>query len=72
MSVSRRHTHHYGLILIYLDVTYSFTNRTPDMKLRRGAYKWLLQQVESKSLQNDAFSLLHYFARSFILTSALY
>ncbi|KAJ5605189.1 Nicotinate phosphoribosyltransferase [Penicillium lagena] len=27
-------------------VTYGFTNRTPDMKLRRGAYKWLLQQMD--------------------------
>ncbi|KAJ5778661.1 Nicotinate phosphoribosyltransferase [Penicillium odoratum] len=27
-------------------VTYGFTNRTPHMKLRRGAYKWLLQQLE--------------------------
>ncbi|KAJ5707929.1 Nicotinate phosphoribosyltransferase [Penicillium malachiteum] len=27
-------------------VTYGFTNRTPHMKLRRGAYKWLLQQME--------------------------
>ncbi|CAI7606844.1 unnamed protein product [Penicillium manginii] len=29
-----------------VDVTYSFTNRTPHMKLRRGAYKWLLQQMD--------------------------
>ncbi|KAJ5698153.1 Nicotinate phosphoribosyltransferase [Penicillium macrosclerotiorum] len=29
-----------------VDVTYGFTNRTPDMKLRRGAYKWLLEQME--------------------------
>ncbi|KAJ5806822.1 nicotinate phosphoribosyltransferase [Penicillium riverlandense] len=27
-------------------VTYGFTNRTPDMKLRRGAYKWLLEQMD--------------------------
>lgn len=27
-------------------VTYSFTNRTPHMKLRRAAYKWLLQQMD--------------------------
>ncbi|KAJ5558042.1 Nicotinate phosphoribosyltransferase [Penicillium sp. DV-2018c] len=27
-------------------VTYGFTNRTPHMKLRRGAYKWLLEQME--------------------------
>ncbi|THC98736.1 hypothetical protein EYZ11_001799 [Aspergillus tanneri] len=26
-------------------VTYGFTNRTPQMKLTRGAYKWLLAQV---------------------------
>ncbi|KAJ5225049.1 Nicotinate phosphoribosyltransferase [Penicillium chermesinum] len=30
-------------------VTYSFTNRTPDMKLQRGAYKWLLKQIEALS-----------------------
>ncbi|KAF7714742.1 Nicotinate phosphoribosyltransferase [Penicillium ucsense] len=27
-------------------VTYAFTNRTPHMKLRRAAYKWLLEQME--------------------------
>ncbi|PWY86823.1 nicotinate phosphoribosyltransferase [Aspergillus heteromorphus CBS 117.55] len=27
-------------------VTYSFTNRTPQMKLTRGAYKWLLAQID--------------------------
>ncbi|KAJ5109409.1 Nicotinate phosphoribosyltransferase [Penicillium angulare] len=27
-------------------VTYGFTNRTPNMKLRRGAVKWLSQQLE--------------------------
>ncbi|KAJ5121089.1 Nicotinate phosphoribosyltransferase [Penicillium bovifimosum] len=27
-------------------VTYGFTNRTPHMKLRRSAYKWLLEQME--------------------------
>ncbi|PKY00592.1 nicotinate phosphoribosyltransferase [Aspergillus campestris IBT 28561] len=27
-------------------VTYGFTNRTPDMQLSRGAYKWILQQIE--------------------------
>ncbi|KAK2733660.1 nicotinate phosphoribosyltransferase [Myotisia sp. PD_48] len=31
-------------------VTYSFTNRTPDMKFTREAYEWLLQQIEG--LQN--------------------
>lgn len=29
-------------------VTYGYTNRTPHMKLRRGAYKWLLEQMDSK------------------------
>jgi nicotinate phosphoribosyltransferase len=28
-------------------VTYGFTNRTPQMKLTRGAYKWLLEQMDS-------------------------
>lgn len=28
-------------------VTYNFTNRTPHMKLSRGAYKWLLQQIHN-------------------------
>ncbi|PYH99868.1 nicotinate phosphoribosyltransferase [Aspergillus ellipticus CBS 707.79] len=27
-------------------VTYGFTNRTPQMKLTRGAYKWLLEQMD--------------------------
>ncbi|KAJ5829571.1 Nicotinate phosphoribosyltransferase-like protein [Penicillium rubens] len=27
-------------------VTYGYTNRTPHMKLRRGAYKWLLEQMD--------------------------
>ncbi|KAE8349219.1 Quinolinate phosphoribosyl transferase [Aspergillus coremiiformis] len=27
-------------------VTYGFTNRTPHMKLTRGAYKWLLKQMD--------------------------
>lgn len=31
-----------------IDVTYGFTNRTPHMKLRRGAYKWLLEQMASE------------------------
>jgi hypothetical protein len=31
-------------------VTYSFTNRTPHMKLRRAAYKWLLEQLDSESI----------------------
>ncbi|EED21804.1 nicotinate phosphoribosyltransferase [Talaromyces stipitatus ATCC 10500] len=33
-----------------VEVTYGFTNRTPDMKLSRGAYKWLLEQM--KRLEN--------------------
>ncbi|KAH8695938.1 nicotinate phosphoribosyltransferase [Talaromyces proteolyticus] len=28
-----------------VDVTYGFTNRTPDMKLSRAAYKWLSEQI---------------------------
>lgn len=31
-------------------VTYSFTNRTPDKKLSRAAFKWLQAQVDSMSL----------------------
>lgn len=30
------------------EVTYGFTNRTPDMKLSRAAYKWLLEQMNSE------------------------
>jgi nicotinate phosphoribosyltransferase len=30
-----------------IDVAYSFTNRTPHMKLTRGAYKWILKQMDS-------------------------
>ncbi|KAF3395353.1 hypothetical protein DPV78_008794 [Talaromyces pinophilus] len=33
-----------------VEVTYGFTNRTPGMKLSRGAYKWLLEQM--KRLEN--------------------
>ena len=33
--------------LYYIDVTYGFTNRTPHMKLTRGAHKWLLKQMDS-------------------------
>lgn len=29
-------------------VTYAFTNRTPDKKLSRTAYKWLEEQITSK------------------------
>lgn len=31
-------------------VTYAFTNRTPDKKLSRTAYKWLEEQITSTSL----------------------
>lgn len=30
----------------WIEVTYGFTNRTPDMKLSRGAFKWLLEQMK--------------------------
>lgn len=33
----------------WIEVTYGFTNRTPDMKLSRGAYKWLLEQMKRES-----------------------
>lgn len=33
-----------------VSVTYSFTNRTPDKKLSRAAFKWLQAQVESTLL----------------------
>ena len=32
-----------------VSVTYGFTNRTPDKKLNRAAFRWLQAQVESKS-----------------------
>ena len=32
------------------DVTYGYTNRTPHMKLQRGAYKWLLEQMDSNDI----------------------
>ena len=31
-----------------VQVTYSFTNRTPDKKLSRAAFKWLQAQVDSR------------------------
>lgn len=31
-----------------VSVTYSFTNRTPDKKLSRAAFKWLQAQVDSQ------------------------
>lgn len=31
-------------------VTYSFTNRTPDKRLSRAAFKWLQAQVDSEIL----------------------
>lgn len=30
------------------EVTYAFTNRTPEKKLNRAAYHWLQNQVESR------------------------
>lgn len=30
-----------------IQVTYSFTNRTPEKKLNRAAFKWLQAQVDS-------------------------
>lgn len=30
------------------EVTYSFTNRTPHMKLSRAAFQWLEKQIDSK------------------------
>jgi nicotinate phosphoribosyltransferase len=40
-----------------VSVTYGFTNRTPDKKLNRAAFKWLQAQVESKS--NEDIVQLH-------------
>jgi nicotinate phosphoribosyltransferase len=31
----------------HVSVTYGFTNRTPDKKLNRAAFKWLQAQVDS-------------------------
>ena len=31
-----------------VNVTYAFTNRTPDKKLSRAAFKWLEEQIRSK------------------------
>jgi nicotinate phosphoribosyltransferase len=31
-----------------ISVTYSFTNRTPDKKLNRAAFRWLQAQVDSR------------------------
>ena len=33
-----------------VSVTYSFTNRTPDKKLSRAAFKWLQAQVDSRCM----------------------
>ena len=33
-----------------VSVTYGFTNRTPDKRLNRAAFKWLQTQVESASV----------------------
>ncbi len=38
-----------------VQVTYSFTNRTPDKKLSRAAFKWLQAQVDSMA---SLFSVL--------------
>jgi hypothetical protein len=32
-----------------LDVTYTYTNRTPDLKITRAAFEWLRHQVSGKS-----------------------
>lgn len=31
--------------MVLLEVTYGFTNRTPNMKLSRRAYNWLVEQI---------------------------
>lgn len=49
------------LTFVYPDVTYGFTNRTPQMKLTRLAYKWLLAQMDSMlthSIIGKAFELM--------------
>jgi hypothetical protein len=35
------------------DVTYDFTNRTPDMRLTRAAYQWLETQIQGKVLDTS-------------------
>lgn len=38
-------------------VSYAFTNRTPDKKLSRAAYKWLEEQIHSMSYLHVKVSL---------------
>ena len=52
----RRHVVFLGLFLIVdlltncmIEVSYTFTNRTPHMKLNRAAFNWLEVQVQSWS-----------------------
>lgn len=40
-----------------VSVTYSFTNRTPDKKLSRTAFKWLQAQVESRKIYKKPYAL---------------
>lgn len=37
-------------------VSYAFTNRTPDKKLSRTAFKWLQEQIRSQSLSSPVAS----------------
>ena len=39
-----------------IEVTYSFTNRTKDMKFTRRGYKWLVEQINSTSC---SYTYLH-------------
>lgn len=41
-------------------VTYGFTNRTPEKKLSRAAYRWLEAQITSLSCHTQARTMLHY------------
>lgn len=41
-----------------VSVTYGFTNRTPDKKLSRAAFKWLQAQVDSASAGRHSPPLL--------------
>lgn len=41
-------------------VTYGFTNRTPEKKLSRAAYRWLEAQITSLSCHTQPRALLHY------------
>ena len=42
------HSEHRLTVPSHADVTYGFTNRTPHMKLTRGAYNWLLAQMDGR------------------------